>query len=55
MGNLRCQPHLVAPELGAGSSHWPVKLALGYKPPLDPDPVALMNPFWSQITRELSP
>jgi histidinol-phosphate aminotransferase len=23
--------------------------------PLDPDPDALMNPFWSQIARELSP
>jgi hypothetical protein len=33
-----------------------VKRALGYKPlPLDPDPDALMNPFWSQIARELSP
>ena len=39
----------------AGSSPWPVKRALGYKPPLDPDADALMNPFWSQIARELSP
>ena len=32
-----------------------MKRALGYKPPLDPDADALMNPFWSQIARELSP
>ena len=32
-----------------------MKRALGYKPPpLDPDADALMNPFWSQIARELS-
>jgi hypothetical protein len=26
-----------------------------HKPPLDPDRTSLMNPFWSQIARELSP
>ena len=26
-----------------------------HKPPLDPDPDTPMNPFWSQIARELSP
>ena len=26
-----------------------------HKPPLDPDPDALMNPYWSQTARELSP
>jgi hypothetical protein len=33
-----------------------VKRALGYKAPrLDPDADPLMNPFWSQMARELSP
>jgi histidinol-phosphate aminotransferase len=42
--------------LSSHASHWPVKQALGYKPPpLDPDADALMNTFWSQIARELSP
>jgi hypothetical protein len=40
----------------AESSPWLVKPALGYKARrLDPDAEALMNPFWSQIARELSP
>ena len=40
----------------AESSPWPVKPALGYKAPrLGPDADPLMNPFWSQMARELSP